>query len=87
MNPWLLAPLGGPWILEGAERGPPPRILGQVLSWSQAKTGPGSFSRLTNSSHLLLALLSPHLSTVSTTQKEANREAGELGNSRPPAAS
>lgn len=39
VNPWPLAPLGGPWVLEGAGHGPPPKILGQVLSWSQARTG------------------------------------------------
>lgn len=42
-----LATFAGLWILEGDEHAPPPRILGQVLSWSQARTGPGSFSRLT----------------------------------------
>lgn len=90
-NPWPPAPLSGPWILEGAGHTSSPRISGLVPSWSQARTEPGSFSRLTPTPPTCFRPLSPPLPTVSTTQKEASgevgREAAELGNSRPQTAS
>lgn len=76
-NPWPPAPLSGPWILEGAGHAFSPRISGRVPSWSQARTGPGSFSRLTPTPPTCFRPFCPHPSPQCLPHKK--RQAGRRG--------